>query len=255
MFYQLHPIAQSEYLKKERSHDRHYPPHLHASFEVVSVLEGSMSVTVDGREHLLHSGDALLVFPNQVHSFCSHGSEDVLFIFSPKLIAAFAAKHAGMLPQSNRFSLPDDLRARLTALEEDSSTIEMKGVLYLVCAELEKTAQYRSAQSGRDNLLLRIFDFVDRQYKTDCTLRALSRSVGYDSAYLSRYFKKSTGLPYNAYVNAYRLNQAGYLLRNGEASVLWCSIECGYTSLRTFNRNFKDYYGQTPLEYKRACGK
>jgi AraC-like DNA-binding protein len=214
-----------------------------------------MSITVDGREHVLGEKDALLVFPNQVHAFHSHTSRDVLFIFSSKLIAAFASKYAKMLPESNQFHLSDDLVERLCALEEHSSSIEMKGVLYLVCAEFEKGATYRAGNGERENLLLKIFDFVENHYKGDCTLQALSRGVGYDAAYLSRYFKKATGLPYNSYVNGYRLNQAGYLLRNGQGSVLDCSLECGYTSLRTFNRNFKDYYGQTPLEYKRECEK
>ena len=255
MFYQLHPIGRSEYLKKEWGDDRNYPPHLHGSFELVVFLEGDMTIAVDGQEYRMQKNDAVLIFPDQVHSFASRSSKDVLFIFSPKLIAAFASKYAKMLPVNNQFWLPDDLVARLCALEEHSSSIEMKGVLYLACAEFEKVATYRAGNCERENLLLRIFDFVENHYKEKCTLQALSRSVGYDAAYLSRYFKKTTGLTYNAYVNGYRLSQAGYLLHNGSGSVLSCSIECGYTSLRTFNRNFKDYYGQTPLEYKRECEK
>ena len=252
MFYQLHPIGRSEYLKKEWGDARIYPPHLHGSFELAVLLEGSMTVSVDGEAYRMQRNEAVLIFPNQVHSFDSQSSRDVLFIFSPRLIAAFASKYEKLLPVSNRFTLSDALVARLCELDEGASNIEMKGVLYSVCAQFEKTARYRESENDREQLLLRIFRFVEQSYKGDCTLQTLSRTVGYDEAYLSRYFKRKTGLSYNSYVNACRLSQAGYLLRNGETSVLACSIECGYTSLRTFNRNFKDYYGVTPLEYKKG---
>lgn len=252
MFYQLHPIEQSEYLKKEEGLNLNFPPHLHGKFELVVLLEGSMSVHIDGQEHVLAPGEAALIFPNQVHSFDSQSAHHVLFIFSSKLIAAFASKYEKRLPVNNRFALPDEMVRALLALEEDSSNIRIKGVLYSVCAHFEQTARYREVTGEQKNLLYSIFRFVEQSYKTDCTLQAAAHTLGYDMAYLSRYFKKATGMSYNAYVNACRLSWAAYLLHNGTDSILACSIECGYPSLRTFNRNFKDYYGMTPQEYRKS---
>ncbi len=41
-----------------------------------------------------------------------------------------------------------------------------------------------------------------------------------------------------------------YLLRNTDKSALECSCECGYTSLRSFNRNFKAIIGTSPTDYR-----
>ena len=57
-------------------------------------------------------------------------------------------------------------------------------------------------------------------------------------------------MSYNSYVNVCRLNNAGYLLKNFDLSILECAIESGYKSLRSFNRNFKEYFGMTPIEYR-----
>ena len=59
-------------------------------------------------------------------------------------------------------------------------------------------------------------------------------------------------ISYNQHVNSYRLNHAGYLLHNSDLSVLEISEECGFDSLRTFNRNFKDFYKMTPVQYKKT---
>ena len=59
-------------------------------------------------------------------------------------------------------------------------------------------------------------------------------------------------LSYNQYLNIRRLNHAAHLLRNTNDTALNCALESGYTSLRTFNRNFKLYYGITPQEYRKA---
>ena len=50
MFCRLHPIEQSEYLKKEEGLNLNFPPQLHGKIELVVLLEGSMSVHIDGRE-------------------------------------------------------------------------------------------------------------------------------------------------------------------------------------------------------------
>ena len=91
----------------------------------------------------------------------------------------------------------------------------------------------------------------EENFNKNCSLKDLSTALGYDYAYLSRYFKKITGISYNDYLNSFRLNSACYLLQNSNLSVIECAEECGYKSLRTFNRNFKEYYGQSPSNYRK----
>ena len=48
-----------------------YQAHLHNSFEFVKVTDGKMTITVEKKSYNLECGDALLIFPNQVHEFKS----------------------------------------------------------------------------------------------------------------------------------------------------------------------------------------
>ena len=250
MFYQLHHIATGEYIKKEYGENFSYPPHMHQCFELAVVLEGKMTIGVDKNACELSKGDAVLIFPNRIHSLSSTSSKHVLFIFSPKIVQSFTVKYAGMLPTTPKFTLPEYLIRALDALDPNESMIAAKGVLYSASAELERQVDFHKSYNDEGNLLMRIFGFVDQNLRSDCSLVDVARALGYDHSYISRFFKKATGTSYNSYVNSCRLSHAEYLLKNSDLSILECAEESGYKSLRSFNRNFKEYFNMTPNEYR-----
>ena len=100
-------------------------------------------------------------------------------------------------------------------------------------------------------LLYDIFKFIENNYNKNCTLANLAKYTGYDYAYLSRYFRKAVGISYNDYVNQYRISKACYLLQNSEMTVLEISNECGFNSLRSLNRHFKEQLGMPPSDYRK----
>ena len=251
MFYEFKHIGSSDYFVKEYGEDFSFPPHMHLCFEMIALLEGEMKVTVDGRENILHKGEALLIFPNQLHSLSSENSRHVLCIFSPDLVRAYSSKTEKVIPENN-FFVPDKyLLDAVDKMGEDASLIAKKGALYSLCAAFDESAAYIPRRSGQKGLLSGIFAFVEQNFASECTLEELSAQLGYDYAYLSRCFKKSTGISYVSYLNIYRLNKACYLLDNTDRSILQCALDSGYSSLRTFNRNFKNHFGFSPAEYRK----
>jgi AraC-like DNA-binding protein len=251
MFYEFQHIGSSDYFLKEYGEDFSFPPHMHLCFELITVLEGEMRVTVDGGETVLHRGEALLIFPNQLHSLESEKSRHMLCIFSPDLVRAYSSKTEKSLPKSN-FFIPDSyLLETLDKTTENAKTIAKKGLLYSLCSSFDENATYQPRKSGQKGLLSEIFAFVEENFAAQCTLEELSAQIGYDYAYLSRSFKKAAGISYVSYLNIYRLNKACYLLDNTDKSILQCAFEVGYSSLRTFNRNFKNHFGISPAEYRK----
>ena len=250
MFYQLHHIASSEYIKKEYGENFSYPTHMHQCFELAVVLEGEMTIGVDDATYQLSQGEAVLIFPNRLHSLSSTSSKHMLFIFSPKIVQSFTVKYSGMLPISATFKLTQYLIEALDELDTGESIISVKGLLYSVAAAFEKQVEFHESYNDKENLLMNIFKFVDKNLRSECSLLDAARALGYDHSYVSRFFKKATGISYNSYVNSCRLNHAGYLLKNTDSSILECAVESGYKSLRSFNRNFKEYFNMTPNEYR-----
>ena len=251
MLYQLNHIGSLDYCKREYGKNFNFPPHMHQCFEFVTILSGEMTVTVENSKYKLSKGESVLIFPNQIHSLSSVNCQHMLCIFSPKLVAAFSSKTNMKKPVDNRFCPSEHIVDSIDKLNDDTSVYERKGLLYILCGEFDKSAEYVQGRGDNKNLLEVIFHYIDENFSEDCTLKDLSKSIGYDYAYLSRYFKNTVGIPFNKYVNVYRLNNACYLLNNNNDTVLSCAVSSGYKSLRSFNRNFKEQFGMSPTEYIR----
>ncbi|MBP3361542.1 MAG: AraC family transcriptional regulator [Clostridia bacterium] len=253
MFYQFQHFSLSDYFCKEYGSDFSFPYHLHQCFELITVLSGEMNVMIDGEKYTIHPEEAVLVFPNQLHSLKSTKCEHMLCIFSPNLVKAFYMNVSKKIPVNNLFNLSRPVGDILKKLDNNSSLINKKGVLYLVCGEFDKPENYRDLMGDNYNLIYKIFQFVENNYNGDCSLNNLSKQTGFSYHYLSRYFKNTVKISFNSYVNQYRINNACYILKNNECSVLQCSSDCGYSSLRSFNRNFKAITGLTPMEFKNGA--
>lgn len=251
MFYQTHPSLGVYGLKLENGIDFNFPLHLHLNFELIVVTEGEMCVTVDGREYTLCQEEALLVFPNQLHELRTPcHSCHFLCIFSPQLVTAYNKLVVSKVPENNKFRPDFSYIERLASITNNDSVMNVKGALYSLCGEFDKTAKYVEKNITCEDLLSKIFKFVELNYSGDCSLDALSKNISYHYVYLSKYFKNSTGMSFTDYVNKYRISEACYILKNSNQTILQTAYDCGFDSLRSFNRNFKSIIGITPSEYQ-----
>ncbi|MEE0945204.1 MAG: AraC family transcriptional regulator [Acutalibacteraceae bacterium] len=251
MFYQVEHIGAPEHLVVEKNCDYSFPPHIHQCFEMITINEGTMNVTVDKRIYTLEKGESILIFPNQIHSLDSTQSTHTLCIFSSDYVKVFFRKTQNKIPENNKFVLGKELAVLFEQLETNESEIFRKGVLYLICDAFHNTATYKKQETDRDDLLYCIFAFVDKNFDGECSLSLLSKESGYNYSYISRYFKNVVGITFNEYVNNYRLNHACYLIKNNVESMLQCALDSGFVSLRTFNRSFKQRFKITPTQYKK----
>lgn len=251
MIYQFQHFGISEYFCKEYGKNFNFPAHLHQSFEFITVFSGNMQIDIEDKTYNLKKGESILIFPHQMHSISSEKSKHMLCIFSPELVKAYYSKISNKKPVKNTFEIDNYLIDTLDNLLTDSSTFKKKGILYSICAEFDKNAEYTEKISFDDNLLQNIFEFVEENYSAECELNDLAKKIGYSYSYLSRCFKKTTGISFNTYVNRFRISNACYLLNNTNYSVLQCALESGYKSIRSFNRNFINLLGVTPKEYKK----
>jgi AraC-like DNA-binding protein len=209
-----------------------------------------MTVTIGDEDYELARGEGVVIFPEQIHSLKSTDSKHVLVIFSPDIVSAYNSRHLSEIPCNNKISVPEYIRSQILDIDKSSSIIKIKAVLYWVCSMLDENTEYMKKRSGESGLLREIFDFVEKNYDKKCDLQSLSNALGYNSAYLSRYFGEAANMSYTSYLNRYKVSKACYILKNTDKTVLECAYECGYNSLRNFNRNFKSIIGLSPKEYR-----
>ena len=150
--------------------------------------------------------------------------------------------------------LPRELSDALRLLSAKDSALHIKSVLYSLCDIFDRGAAYVTTSHEKEMLLLRIINFVADNFRGDCTLIGLSRTLGYNQVYLSRYFSERTGMTFSEYVSRFRVGECCYRLSNSGDSVTQIAPECGFESMRSFHRNFRAVTGMTPGQYRKANG-
>lgn len=84
LFYESERSDQHNYLYCQRDHNFNFPAHLHHSFEFLCVQSGTLACTLETEQYEVHPGEALLVLPDQIHSYRTIGeSQSVLWVFLP----------------------------------------------------------------------------------------------------------------------------------------------------------------------------
>jgi len=249
MFFEPHhSVEENEFLLEKYHRNYSFPPHLHRSFELFAQTEGESEVTVDDTVYRLTPGLAVLVFPYQIHSYkkLTEGN-NTLCIFSPTLVPDFYAERKDKLPENSLFSLS------VLSVPDDRNAYQSRSAAYGICGTFEKGRTYRAAAPypGRDTLLS-LFLYADANFLGECSLADAAKSIGYDYAYISKLFKKKAGIPFSRYVNMLRIRESEHLLISTDMSVSEIKSACGFSTLRTFNREFLDIIGMPPTEYRKS---
>ncbi|MDD6800611.1 MAG: AraC family transcriptional regulator [Firmicutes bacterium] len=253
MFYESeHSTVSEELTVISANKDLNFPMHLHKAFELIAVTEGEMTVCVDKQSYTVNAGEAVLVFPHQVHSMETvRHSKNFLIIFAPEYIKAFVPFCLNNTPKYSVFKPSEELWQKLKQLQKEDSTLHIKSVLYSLADEFDRKAEYSPRCPEIETLLYRIFDFIHNNYTGKCDLHTLSDALSYQYNYLSRYFADRTGMSFTQYVQSYRLSESCYKLTNSGISITQIAMECGFESLRSFHRNFFAQIKMTPGQYRK----
>ena len=93
LFYESERSDQHNYLYCQRDHNFNFPAHLHHSFEFLCVQSGTLACTLETEQYEVHPGEALLVLPDQIHSYRTIGeSQSVLWVFSTDWVPEFISQ-------------------------------------------------------------------------------------------------------------------------------------------------------------------
>ena len=223
--------------------------HLHQFAELLILLEGELDVTVDGVTEHMKPGQAAFVFPFQRHGYHSvERNKIALMLFSPALMSGFFKTIDGMVGERTVFDISD---AVLKTFEEkifpneDFTLSSIKGCLYLALDDYNSQVQLKKA-STESNMSASVVSYINEHLTEDITLSSIAAALGYSPKYLSNCIGTLFGMNLRTLIAAVRVNKAKYMLRETNKTGLEIMTECGFSTERTFHRQFKAIIGRTP---------
>ncbi len=98
--------------------------------------------------------------------------------------------------------------------------------------------------------VLFVCDYIASHYQENIGINVLADAAYLHPDYLSRIFKKETGINLNYYIKTYRLNQACRLLENTQQKIVTISNLVGYPNCSYFIRSFMNHFGISPEKYR-----
>lgn len=101
------------------------------------------------------------------------------------------------------------------------------------------------------NLVEMVHDFIDSNYFEPLTLVDIAQKLNFSPQYVSMSFKKSTGNNVMTYLNEVRLKACTNELRTTKKSIVDIALDNGFSTVVTFNRDFKKKFDLTPTEYRK----
>jgi AraC-like DNA-binding protein len=250
--------------------DNNFLAHWHIDVEMVLVCEGSIRIGVNRESRVLSQGEMAVFGSTDIHYYDSREmhSTIVVLIFRPELVNS----HGGW-PENLRFTpafmnldqLNGPARNAILEIFHDIAD-EMKksqpfyqlyvsGRISELCAIMLRhfpTCNMNFDQkSGKLPDIQKIQDaiqYLENNYMYDISLTDISRKSNLSPYYFSRLFTKFTGITFKEYLSRTRIAEAEKLIKTNQKSIIDISYECGFNSVRTFNRTFKTVKGFPPSQ-------
>jgi AraC-like DNA-binding protein len=122
------------------------------------------------------------------------------------------------------------------------------GLKYLLTAVLR---DQREALSGGGDFIDHVLQYINLHCTEHMTLDQLAELEYVSKSYLSRQFKKHTGMTIVAYINTLRIDFAKSLLVSTNANINEVAYQAGFESPKYFYRTFRALTGETPAAFRR----
>lgn len=252
------------------------PPHGHVKWELVFFLDGVSINLVNEKEYEVSKGDVFLIGPNHVHGITflktPHLHQDVYFENEEieNALKKMPSPLASQILSGERI-----LKLKLGFNDFETFNTYLAGLINaksLEPGEIENLDYERFLDSSLLDAILGLYtlryferhtttpkwllEFLANLQRPEVFSRRVSEIVSltnYSHSQVGTMFKTYKGVSLVEYLIEIRMNYAKELLKVTNKSVLTISEDCGYNSLSTFIKLFREINGCSPLQYRKKC--
>ena len=241
--------------------------HWHIDVEMVLVCEGSIRIGVNQESKILYQGEMAIFRSTDIHYYDSKdmNSTIIVLIFRPELVESPGGWPENYCFQPSfmdldktdgliREALFEIFQSVANEMQSNSAFFQLyvKGKILELCALTLRhfptsciDAKEKSKLPDIQKIQFAI-QYLENHYMHDISLADISNKSNLSIYYFSRLFTKFTGITFKEYLNRIRIEKAEQLIKANQKSIIDISFECGFNSVRTFNRTFKAIKGYPP---------
>ncbi len=249
-----------------------HPFHYHPEIEITYIEKGRGTRVIGGHLGRFEPGDLVLIGANVPHvyrrdaDFLGSAISEVMHIH-PILLSALAESipdlrrlvgvGCGVSFDRKTATQAERIlrRARETQaeLERWQWFFELAHILTTSCDHLTLggATDYRPVRAARSHRMDRVCQFVVEHFAEDLRQRDLATRAHMSPEHFSREFLRATRRTFTEFLRDLRMGHARRLLLETDRTIVDLALECGFTNLSNFNRQFLRKEGCTPREFRR----
>ncbi len=165
--------------------------------------------------------------------------------FSSNTMSRQAAARGGVEPQylhaiSEKFALK---------IEAAVAMSELDALGFIMIEEYCEAVQNFSVK-GHSPVVRKALIHINLYFKDPISVQSIANEIGFNRNYLAKKFKEEMKISVIDYIHQKRINEAIFLLEQGQLSITDIGIQVGFSSYNYFCKIFKDVKGITASEYK-----
>lgn len=249
-------------------------PHYHPDVEIVTVTEGKMAYSVDGRTIMLHEGDTIFVNANRIHySICLDNkvAKYIIFIADPAILnSSIAVEMQALMPILNN---PDlccmrfrdynertenicNLMLKLPSIRHDPFQIT-KTFFEIWEILLEQSRTYGIVETEvlsdtHQHAFKQMMYYIQQNYKDPITLDRIAESGNISKSLCNKLFNQYVGESPVNYILHLRCRKVAEYLRSSQGSLAEIAALTGFNGVSYMSETFKKTFGLSPREYRKT---
>lgn len=246
------------------------PSHWHPAIEIIYLLEGELTVTVENAARRLTAGQCILINPSVIHATkCVTPNKAIVFQIPMDFITLYLPEVQQLLftiddPSDNpirqtkidmfkdtllKMQVANDIRPEGFVLRFNSLLFEVLFQLY----HNFSTQVFHANRSRRTRDLDRlneVLSYTEAHYNEPIALDEIAGVACLETGYFCRFFKKYMGTTFLEYQNELRLSRIYHDLVTTRDTVQLILERHGFTNYKLFRRMFQERFGATPSQIR-----
>jgi len=131
------------------------------------------------------------------------------------------------------------------------STSSVDSMINWINYFINKAIEYIEEITKSQSVISKAKVYIKSNLHNDITRDGIANYVFLNADYLTRIFKRSTGLSLTEYLTEQRIQKSITMLLNSETSISDIAADVGYDNFTYFSKMFKKITGATPSEYRK----
>ena len=233
--------------------NNHFHAHFHSTIELVYVENGVLAAMQNGITTLVPAGHLIVNSSYMVHSYDTPESSRIIVCTIP--LAAAPALRTLLARRRFAKNIADvsgmkECKRLLNMMADPANghnTIFMNAMAEALLAFLaDRIGLIDNTADDENDLIKRILIYLQEHASEPISLSQVASTFGYSAGRFSHIFNECIGCSFTRYVNNLRCYKAKRMLAEGALPLIDVATACGFSSMRTFHRVYKDFTGETP---------